>query len=66
MKTEIESYLQKTVTELRRKLNESESQIQSLKELSNSQESLISLMKEYIRVTLGEDKYNQLFNKEAA
>ena len=66
MKTEIESYLQKTVTELRRKLNESEARAKDLKELADSQESLINTLKEYIKTVLGEDKYNAIFNKEAA
>ena len=60
MKNEIE------ITELRRKLNESEAQVQSLKDLSNSQDSLINTLKEYIKTVLGEDKYNAIFNKEAA
>lgn len=66
MKTEIEDYLQKTVTELRRKLNESEAQVKSLKELADSQESLINTLKEYIKTVLGEDKYNAIFNNESA
>lgn len=66
MKTEIEDYLQKTVTELRRKLNESEAQVKSLKELADSQDSLINTLKEYIKTVLGEDKYNAIFNNESA
>ena len=60
MKNEIE------ITELRRKLNESEAQVKSLKELADSQESLINTLKEYIKTVLGEDKYNAIFNNESA